>query len=172
MLILILTAFCGCVQLAGIQGIFKPKPTITPAVTVTPAPPTVTPAPSPAARQMNTAVKIMPFGEKGLVAFDSTKDLDVQREKITVVVANDGSADAKNVVLTLTITDAHGANTLVQQKYEVGDLRKGDRKECAIETEDHGLASSVLIDINVEWGENSEYYNPTTFIHVAKSIWK
>jgi hypothetical protein len=173
MLILIFTAFCGCIQITNIQNVFKPKPTITPIVTITPTPkpPTPTPEPSPVARQMNTAVKVMPFGEKGLVSFGFVKDTEIQRENVTVVIANDGSVDAKNVVLTLTITDAHGGNAVVQQKYRVGDLRKGDRKECNLVTEDHELASSVLIDVNVEWGENSEFYNPTTFIHVAKSIW-
>ncbi len=171
LLIAMFTTFGGCVQ---VQNIFKPKSTITPVVSITPTPaPTVepTPAPTAVARQMSTSVRVMPFGEKGVTYFESAKDYEIQSENVTVVIANDGSSDAKNVVLTLTITDAHSGNTLVQQKYRVGDLRRGDRKEYSMVTEDHDLASSVLIDVNVEWGENGEYYNPTTFVHLAKSIW-
>ncbi|HTX43513.1 MAG TPA: hypothetical protein VMC61_02200 [Methanocella sp.] len=170
LIIVMLSAFCGCIQ---IQDAFKPKPTIAPIVTITPTPvpPTATPAPTPVVRQMSTDVKVMPFGERGLVDFGFFKDSEIQRENISVVLANDGDNDAKNVVLTLVVTDAHGGDTLVQQKYKVGDLHRGDRKEYSMETENHGITSSVLLDVTVEWGENGEYYNPTTFVHLARSIW-
>ena len=105
------------------------------------------------------------------MSFDFVKDTESQHENITVVLANDGLSDAKNVVLTLTETDAHGGNMVIQQKYKVGDLRSGERKEYSMLTDDHPLASSVLIQVNIAWGADGEYSNPLTFINTAKSIW-
>jgi hypothetical protein len=163
-------AFSGCVY---IENLFQPAPTATPVViTLTPTPmPTATPVPTPVVRQTSSDVKVMPFGEKGLIGFTFVKGSEVQNENVSVVLANDGNSAAKNVVLTLTETDAHGGNMLVQQKYKVGDIRRGERKEYSMQTEDHDLASSVLITVNIEWGENGEYYNPTAFLNIAKSIW-
>ncbi len=165
-------ASSGCVF---IQDILNPGPTATPVVvtlTPTPKPPTVTPAPTIVARQMSTDVKVMPVGEKGLVSFNFTKDSDYQKEYISVELANDGNSTAKNVVVTLKITDAHGGNELKEQNFEIGDMARGDRKIVSLETDKHDLAPSVLITISsIQWGDDGEYYNDITYLNIAKSIW-
>jgi hypothetical protein len=121
---------------------------------------------------MSTDVKVMPFGEKGVAEFNYVKDVEEQKENITIVLANDGVDVAKNVVVTLTITDAHGGNALVQQKFDIGDLNRGERKKVSLLTDNHDPASSILITIeNIEWGDSGEYYNPTKYLNLAKSIW-
>ena len=173
-IILLVVAFAalgGCVQ---IKNILQPAPTITPIVTITPTPtpipPTATPAPTPVTKVSSPDVKVLPAVDKGIIAFDSYPVGDYQRENITIVIANDGAADAKNVVVTLTETDAHDANTLVQQKFNVGDIKRGDRRDFTLVTDEHEQAASVQIKANLEWGENGEYYNPITFIDITKSV--
>jgi len=105
----VMVASSGCVYM---QNVIGPEPTTTPVVvtlTPTPKPPTATPVPTPVARQMSTDVKVLPVGDKGLVSFNFTKDSDYQMEYISIELANDGNSTARNVVVTLTITDAHGA---------------------------------------------------------------
>ncbi len=168
----IMTASSGCVN---VPGIADPSSTTTPVVvtlTPTPKPPTATPAPTPVARQMSWDVKVLPVGEKGLESFNFTKDSDYQKEYITIELANDGNGTAKNVVVTLTITDAHGGNKLIEQNFEIGDMARGERRVVSFETNKHDLASSVLITIdNIEWGSDGEYYNDITYLNIAKSIW-
>jgi hypothetical protein len=168
----VMMASSGCVY---IQNIIGPEPTTTPVVvtlTPTPKPPTVTPAPTVVARQMSWDVKILPVGEKGLESFNFTKDSDYQKEYITIELANDGNTTAEDVVVTLTITDAHGGNKLIEQNYEIGDMKRGERKVVSLETDKHDLAPSVLITIdNIEWGSDGEYYNDITYLNIAKSIW-
>ncbi len=168
-MLLVAISLSGCVY---VGNVFQPAPTTAPIVTITPTPrPTATPALTPVARQMSTDVKVMPVGDKGIYNFDFEKGTEEQKEIFNVVVMNDGSTDAKNVVLSLSITDAFGGNSLKQQKFSVGDLKSGDRKECVIKTEGHDLANSVHITINIEWGENGEYSNPVTYGNVDKTIW-
>lgn len=168
----VMMASSGCVY---IQDIINPGPTTTPVVvtlTPTPKPPTVTPAPTVVARHMSTDVKVLPVGEKGLVSFNFTKDSDYQKEYIAVELANDGNTTAKNVVVTLTITDAHGGNELKEQNFVIGDMARGDRRIVSLETDKHDLAPSVLISIDrIEWGSDGEYYNDITYLNIAKSIW-
>jgi hypothetical protein len=166
-------ASSGCVGCAGIPQLFKPSSTTTPVVvTSTPSvtTPTATPEPTAVARQMSTDVKILPFGEKGLASFDSQPSDDQQYETIEVVIGNDGTADAKDVRLTITETDAHGGNLLVQQTFDVGDLARGDRKDLKVVTDKHDQAGNILIKADLAWGENGEFYNPTTFISITKSV--
>jgi hypothetical protein len=174
LMLLAAISLSGCVY---IESVFQPAPTIVPVVTITPTPaPTATPVPSPTpvARQMSTDVKLMPVGEKGILpnSFDSHKNSEDQWEYFTIVLANDGKDMAKNVVITLIETDAHGGSQLVQQKISIGDMSRGERKEYTVETEHHAMATSVMITIDcIEWGENGEYYNPTKYINLAKSVW-
>lgn len=163
----------GCVYLQNI--INSPGPTSTPVVvTITPTPtPSVkapTATPTVVARQMSTDVKIMPFGEKGIISFDSQPADDLQYETITVVLANDGTSDVKNVVLALTETDAHGGNLLVQKNFNIGDLKRGERKDYTLVTDKHDQAGSILIKADLSWGTNGEFYNPMTFLDITKSI--
>jgi hypothetical protein len=161
----------GCVY---VENVFRPAPTTTPVVTATPAPmPTATPAPTPVATKSSNDVKVLPVLEKGLIFFESypgEMDRDKQYENISIYLANDGASDAKDVVVTLSETDAHGANSLVQQDFKVGDMKKGERKIFAMVTDEHEQAGSILIKVNLKWGEYGEYNNPTTFIDVTKSI--
>jgi hypothetical protein len=166
-------ASSGCVYL---QNILQPNnPTATPVVTITPTPaprPTATLAPSPVMKQVSNDVRVLPAGEKGLIDFKYVKDVDFQSENITVFLANEGKSTAKNIVVTLTVTDAHGGNDLAQQQFSIGDMGMGDRKLVSLQTNGHDPASSVLITIkNIEWGDSGEYYNPTVYLNVAKSIW-
>ena len=168
-MLLVALSLSGCVY---IENVFQPSPTTAPVITMTPTPmPTITPVPTPVARQMSTDVKIMPVGDKGIYNFDFEKGTEEQKEFFNVVVMNDGSTDAKNVVLSMSITDAFGGNSLTQLKFLVGDLKSGDRKECLIKTDGHALANSVHITININWGENGEYSNPVTYGNVDKTIW-
>jgi hypothetical protein len=170
LLMAISMAFSGCIN---IQNIVNPATTITPAVitiTATPKPPTVTPAPTVVARQMSSDVKIMAVGDKGIVGFDSHPSGDKQYENFSIMVANDGTDEAKNVVMTLTETDAHGGNMLVQQTFTIGDIKKGERKVYEVITAEHDQAANILIVANLEWGVNGEYYNPMKFIDTTKSI--
>lgn len=163
-------AFCGCIN---IQNIVNPATTITPAVvtlTATPKPPTITPAPTVITKQMSSDVKIMSVGDKGVVGFDSHPVGDKQYENFSIMVANDGAEDVKNVVMTLTETDAHGGNMLVQQRFTIGDIKKGERKVYEVITEEHDQAANILIVANLEWGVNGEYYNPMKFIETTKSV--
>jgi hypothetical protein len=169
-MLLVAISLSGCVY---IENVFQPAPTPEPIVTIMPTPmPTATPVPTPVVRQMSTDVKIMPVGDKGIYNFDFEKGTDEQKEIFNVVVINDGSTDAKNVILSLSITDAFGGNSLKQQKFSVGDLKSGDLKECFIKTDGHYLANSVHIIINIEWGENGEYTNPVTYGNIDKTIWR
>ena len=169
-------AFSGCVFFNN--AVNNPAPTTTPAVvTIIPTPtpttitaPTATPVPTTVAREMSSDVKVMPFGEKGIIEFNSYPDEDQQFENMTIVLGNDGTTDARNVMLTLTETDAHGGNMLVQQKFDVGDLKRGERKDYTIVTGKHDQAGSILIQADLAWGVNGEYYNPMTFIDTTKSI--
>ena len=168
--------FSGCVFINN--AVNNPAPTTTPfVVTITPTPtpttisaPTATPVPTTAAREMSSDVKVMPFGDKGIIEFNSYPDDDRQYENMTIVLGNDGTMDAKNVMLTLTETDAHGGNILVQQKFDVGDLKRGERKDFTVVTDEHDQAGSILIRADLAWGANGEYYNPMTFIDMTKSI--
>ncbi len=171
-IITIIASCSGCVYL---DNLLQPDPTVVPTVvTITPAPkPTVTPAPTIVVPQKSGDVKIMPVGENGIVpgSFGFVKDSEHQHENFSVLLANDGLTDAKNIVLTLTETDAHGGNEVIQQQYKIGDMRSGERKIYEIVTVDHPLASSVLIKVSLTWGVDGEFSNPLTFINTAKSIW-
>lgn len=171
-MITIIASCSGCVYL---DNLLRPDPTFVPTVvTITPAPkPTVTPAPTVVVQQKSGDVRIMPVGENGIVpgTFGFVKDTEHQKENFSVVLANDGLKDANNIILTLTETDAHGGNEIIQQQYKVGDMRSGERKIYEIVTVEHPLASSVLIKVSLTWGANSEYSNPVIFINTAKSIW-
>jgi hypothetical protein len=171
LMLLVAISISGCVY---IESVFQPAPSIVPVITITPTPaPTATPAPSPTitlVKHSSPDVKVMPVMDKGIIAFDSYPADDQQYEEITIVLANDGASDVKNVVVTLIEIDAHGANTLVQQKFDVGDMKRGDRKDYTLVTEKHDQAGSIMVTANLEWGENGEYYNPTTFIGITKSV--
>ncbi len=162
----------GCVYF---DNLLQPDPTAVPiVVTITPAPkPTVTPAPTVVVPQKSADVRIVPVGENGIVSgsFGFVKDTDQQKENFSVVLANDGLTDAKNVILILTETDAHGGNMVIQQQFKIGDMRSGEREEYQIVTDEHPLASSVLIQVTLMWGTDGEFSNPVTFINTAKSIW-
>jgi hypothetical protein len=169
-MLLMAVSLSGCIY---IENMLQPAPTLMPVVTITATPsaaPTPTPAPTPGVRHSSPDVKVMPVMDKGVIAFSSYQVEDLQYENITIVLANDGTSDAKNVVVTLIEIDAHGGNTLVQQKFKVGDMKRGDRKDYTLVTEKHEQAASVMITANLEWGEAGEYYNPTTFIGITKSI--
>jgi hypothetical protein len=168
-MLLVAISLSGCVY---IEKALQPSPTTAHIVTITPSPrPTATPAPTLVVAQKSTDVKIMPVGDKGIYNFNFEKGTEEQKEFFNVVVMNDGTTDAKNVALSVSITDAFGGNSLKQQKIFVGDLKIGDRKECAIKTDGHALANSVHITINIVWGENGEYSNPVTYGNVDKTIW-
>lgn len=170
LLVAMMTTFSGCVY---IENIFQPTPTQKSIVTIMPTlKPIATPTPTPIVRHSSSDVKVLPVMDKGIIAFESipVEKEDLQYENITIMLANDGTSDAKNVVVTLIETDAHGGNTLVQQKFSVGDMKRGDRKGCTLVTEKHEQVASIMITANLEWGENGEYYNPTTFIGITKSI--
>lgn len=170
-MLLVAVSLSGCVY---IENVFQPAHTPTPVVTITPTPtptPAPTPTPTPVVRKMSTDVKIMPVGDKGIYNFDFEKGTEEQKEIFNVVVMNDGSTDAKNVVLSLSMNDAFGGNSLKQQKFSVGDIKSGDRKEYVIKTDGHDLANSVHIAINIEWGESGEYSSPVTYGNIDKTIW-
>lgn len=172
LLLAIILVSSGCVY---IESLLHPSlsPTSAPIVTITPTPkPTTTPAPTPIVTQKSPDVKILPVGEKGVYNFDFEKGTEEQKEIFNVVVVNDGSTDAKNVVLYLSETDAFGGNLLLQQKFSVGDLKRGERKEYVIKTDGHGLANSIHIAISIEWGENGEYSSPVTYGNIDKTIWR
>lgn len=164
----------GCICAPNLLG--SPKTTVTPAVvTATPTPsptatPTATPGPTAVARQMSTDVKILAAGDKGLIAFDSQPADDLQYETITIVLANDGTTEADGVVVTLTETDAHGGNLLLQQNFAAGHLKRGERREFTMVTDKHDQAGSILLEAELSWGENNEYYNPMTFLDITKSV--
>ena len=161
-------ASSGCVYFQNV--ISNPGPTSTPVVVTITATPTATPAPTAVARQMSPDVVIMQYGDKGLVSFDSEPADDQQYESIIIVLGNDGTADAKNVVVALTETDAHGGNMLVQQNFKVGDLKRGERKDFTLVTDKHDQAASILIKADLSWGESGEYYNPMTYLDITKSV--
>ena len=170
-ILLTATSLSGCVN---IDRTFGPATTITPVVTMTPTTePTATPAPTPVASQSSSDVKVLPVVDKGLVFFESYPgkvDQDQQYENITIYLANDGTSDAKNVIVTLVEIDAHGGNALIQQDFEVGDMKNGERRVFTMITDEHSQAGSILIKVNLKWGQYGEYSNPTTFIDVTKSI--
>lgn len=171
--LLVAVSMGGCIN---IQNIFNnPGPTTVPVVvTIKPTPTvkaaTVTPAPAVVTKQMSSDVKVLAAGDKGVVGFDSHPVGDQQYENFSVMIANDGPEDARNVVLTITETDAHGGNMLVQQRFVVGDIPKGDRKVYEVVTEEHDQAANIFIVANLEWGANGEYYNPMKFIETTKSV--
>jgi hypothetical protein len=156
----------GCVSNDG-QG-----QNIAPAVTVGPTTlPTPTPVPTPVVQQKSGDVYILGVGDSGIYDFNYTRDLETQYESFTTEVANDGNATAYNVTLTLTETDATGGNVLLQQNFPVGNMPRGSRRVYTLTTEPHQIANSVYIVLSIEWGNYNEYYNPTTFIHQARTTW-
>ncbi len=171
-MLLVAISLSGCVY---VENMFQPTPTPAPVITITPTPaptrlPTATPAPTAIVKHSSSDVRVLPVMDKGIIAFESIPADDQQYENITIVLANDGASDAKKVAIVLTETDAHCGNMLVQQKFIVGDIKRGDRKEYSMVTEKHEQAGSIQIKANLEWGESGEYYNPATFIDVTRSI--
>jgi hypothetical protein len=161
----------GCVNINDFHGAPTPRPVVT--VNPTPRPTVVpTPAPTVAAPTKSSDVKVLGFyGDKGVTNFSFIKDVDYQQELITVMLRNDGSTEAKNVVLSLTLTDAFNGNPLIQQQFKVGDIPRGGYKEYTMKTDRHRLASSVYISVGITWGENGEYTSPVNYVNTAKTIW-
>jgi len=166
MLLLTIVMVSGCVSNGNTGQNNIPAVTYSPTTTPTP-----TPVPTTVVRQQSADVYILNVGDKGIYNFSFIKNSQTQTETFITEVANDGNSTASNVTLTLTETDAHGGNLLIQQNYQVGDMTRGARKVCTLTTDPHDLASSVYITISLEWGTSGEFYNPTTFINEAKTIW-
>ncbi len=175
LILLAATLLGGCVFADKAPG---PSSGMAPVVTImaTPTPrgqATATPAPTPVAIKLSNDVKVLPAGERGLIFFESypgKNDRGKQYENVTIYLANDGASAAKDVVVTLSETDGHDANSLVQQDFKVGDMENGERRIFTMITEEHDQARSILIKVNLKWGEYGEYSNPATYVDVTKSV--
>jgi hypothetical protein len=139
-----------------------PLPTSTPTITYTP-----TPQPAIIIPQTSYDVRIHP----AFINFEATRYDTEQTENITVLVMNDGNDTVQNVKLILTLEDAQLSNTLITQDYDVGDLKRGDRKIVSMDTNRHDAANSVYVTVRIVWGKYGEYSNPDTFVNRAWSVW-
>lgn len=143
-----------------------PRPTLTPTIIPTPTKePTITPPPGLMTKKSSNEVRIVYY------EFNFDKKISGQSENITVLVANDGTKTAKNVILTLKIDDSQRGEMLVLKDYDIGDLERGERRFVSMLTPMHNYASSVFVQVNIEWGENREFYNPVTYIKKSFSVY-
>lgn len=169
--ILIFTAIAAAAAVGGCTSPFSSSQP-TPVPTVYGPIPSATPTPAPAG-QADTAVPnsisstnvTLFFSPLNYKVVDDAKTRDGrQYENITLYVENDGSATAKNVVLTVTVDDMHtGARLVDHQEFPVGDLDRGDVKLTNLMTSVHTPSYIIKLSVQVRWGDNGEYYNPTTF---------
>ncbi|HUL62294.1 MAG TPA: hypothetical protein VLT35_04460 [Methanocella sp.] len=153
----------GC---SGLTGSTSPTPTVVygpvPSPLSTPTP-TPTPGPAIANSKPSDAVKAF-FSSKDYEVVNDAKTRDGrQYETINLVVANDGTETADQVVLTITITDRRTANTLIYMDYPVGDMARGEMKSITVQTDAHDPTNIVKLNIRIHWGEFGEYYNPNTY---------
>ena len=144
--------------------------------TPTPAPlstplPTIAPTPTPQAivivPQSSYDVRIHP----AFISFGATKYDTEQTENITVLVMNDGNDTAENVKLVLNLEDAQRSISLITQEYDVGDLKRGERRIFSMDTSRHAAANSVYVTVRIVWGKYGEYSNPDTFVNRAWTVW-
>jgi hypothetical protein len=153
----------GC---SGPTGGSSPTPTVIlkPVPSPLPTPtPTPTPGPAIANSKPSDAVKII-FSPISYKVVDDAKTRDgKQFETINLFIFNDGNETARNVVLTVTITDRRTMNTLDYFDYPVGDLSQGEQKSLTIQTHTHEPATIIKLSIQIHWGDFGEYYNPATF---------
>lgn len=166
----IIVLLIGCVYIEHLLG-----PAATPiyAVTINPSPPpATTPVPTPVVTRTSTDVTILPLKDNGVANFSFDKGEDYEVDYITVVLQNDGSSVARNVTLSLTETDAHGGNLILQQKFNVGDMPRGNITFYTMKTDKHDPVSSVYMTVTIQWGANGEYVSPMKYLNIAKTIWR
>lgn len=156
--ILAAVSLSGCTILPGART--TPTPTVV-YVPVSPTPtavPTPVPDPVPANSKPSNDVKILTAAEDWRVVTDQKTRDGRQFENITLMVVNDGSSLAANVVLGVTIIDETNLNTLIYQEFGVGDLPRGEHKIVSLITDPHGVSQFIKVIINMHWGNNGEYY--------------
>lgn len=162
--ILTAVALSGCTILPG--GQTSPTPTVIYGPVPSPLPtPTPTPVPGPgiANSKPSDDLKIItsPLDYK-VVTDQKTRD-GKQFENITLMVSNDGTGPAPNIMLAVTIVDETNLNTLLYQEFKIGDLPRGEQKMVSLITDPHGTSNFIKVIINTHWGHNSEYYSTTPY---------
>jgi len=162
--ILAAVALSGCTILPG--GQTSPTPTVIYGPVPSPLP-TPTPTPVPGSGIANSKpsddLKIItsPLDYK-VVTDQKTRD-GRQFENITLMVSNDGTEPAPNVMLAVTIIDETNLNTLIYQEFNVGDLPRGGQKVVNLVTDPHGTSNFIKMTIAMHWGQNGEYYSTTRY---------
>jgi hypothetical protein len=162
--ILAAVALSGCTILPG--GQTSPTPTVIYGPVTSP-PPTPTPTPVPGSGIANSKpsndVKILTAAEDWRVVTDQKTRDGKQFENITLMVVNDGTGPAQNVMLAVTIIDETNLKTLIYQEFDIGDLSRGERKMVSLITDPHGTSHFIKVSISTHWGYNSEYYGKVPY---------
>ncbi|MGA9141634.1 MAG: hypothetical protein WBZ29_15525 [Methanocella sp.] len=166
--ILAAVSLCGCSILTGGQA--------------TPIPTAIGPMPSVAPTPTQAPVSALPRSISShdidltfsgvhykIMTYQRTND-GKQFENISMIISNNGNTLAKKVVLKVAMIDDTTMENLLYQEFPVGDLRGGENKLIYLKTDLHEPSYLIKLSIQIEWGTNGEYYNPTVFLDGADSI--
>ncbi|WP_174591574.1 hypothetical protein [Methanocella conradii] len=129
-----------------------PVPSPTPTPSATPAP-TMWP-PATIGTIMSTQVSI-----EYLNVSYSRDVKTMQAENFSILLENKGRTWANNTFINLRVTDYQTGDYYFSSQYNVGDMPPRSSKWLNVTTDSHDYGFSVLVQIDIFWGDNVEFHN-------------
>lgn len=176
--LILLTSGC-CSPIDDIFSGPKPSPTITATFKPTPTPrPTPTPTPivvpTIVPQRSSRDVKLLAAPYEYQCRF--IRNEMGQSENLTILLVNNNdTVIAKNVVLVVTVEDYTMGTTLYSGEMEYGDLAPGEQRLVQVRTPAHEMASPIYIRITIEWGLYREFYfkeaYKNSFTYISSAVY-
>lgn len=143
----------GCITTPGTNNTVSPLPTSAPTPTIAPSI-----VPGDTGHETIGSIHSTQVRIKDVkVAYARTKEL--QAENFTILFENVGDADAQNVGFNLKETDPQTGELYFTKVFLAGTIPANSTVQYNVTTATHDYVFSVILNIQVYWGEKVEYSN-------------
>ncbi|MCD1295921.1 hypothetical protein CUJ83_13040 [Methanocella sp. CWC-04] len=153
-----LLALLSVLMLVAISGCTESEQGPSPAASSTPEPTiSTTPVPS----QGPISIGVIKSNQVSVadvkVAYNRGKEL--QAEDFSILLVNNGNTPARNTAISLKISDAQTAQYYFGDQFQVGEIPPNSSKWVNLTTISHDYTFSIMVDMDVYWGDNLEFKN-------------
>lgn len=151
--VLVILFMAALLILSGCVKMPEPEPSETPTPAQTPLPTPTQRPPSTIGLIQSSQVVISDMK----ISYD--RGAEKQAENYSVLFTNNGDIPAKNMVVSLRVSDARTDKLYFNDQFYVGEIPANQSRWIYMATGSHDYAYSVFVKMEWFWGDNLEFRN-------------